>query len=133
MFIQADGRDSNPVTVRFLGDPTRNVVINEVLADPPDGIAGDANHDGVRDGTQDEFVELVNGTASDVIGLGGWTIRTRAIGSNTENTRFTFASGTSLPAGQAIVVFGGGSFNPSDHDLWLCAGRESHDDRRVCR
>ncbi|MGH8527175.1 MAG: lamin tail domain-containing protein, partial [Gammaproteobacteria bacterium] len=114
LFIQADGRDSNPVTVRFLGDPSRNVLINEVLADPPDGIAGDANHDGVRDGTHDEFVELVNGTASDVIGLGGWTIRTRATGSTTETTRFTFALGTSLPAGEAIVVFGGGSFNPSD-------------------
>jgi uncharacterized repeat protein (TIGR01451 family) len=114
LFITADGRDSNPVTVKFLGDPTRNVVINEVLADPPDGLAGDANHDGVRDGTQDEFVELVNGTSGEVISLGGWTIRTRATGSTTETTRFTFASGTSLPAGQAIVVFGGGSFNPSD-------------------
>ncbi len=114
LFIQADGRDSNPVTVRFLGDSARNVVINEVLADPPDGIAGDANHDGLRDGTHDEFVELVNGTSGEVISLGGWTIRTRATGSTTENTRFTFALGTSLPAGEAIVVFGGGSFNPSD-------------------
>ncbi|MGZ5437691.1 MAG: lamin tail domain-containing protein [Pyrinomonadaceae bacterium] len=114
LFIQADGRDSNPVTVKFLGDPSRNVLINEVLADPPDGIAGDANHDGVRDGTHDEFVELVNGTSGEVISLGGWTIRTRATGSTTETTRFTFALGTSLPAGKAIVVFGGGSFNPSD-------------------
>ena len=114
LFIQADGRDSNPVTVKFLGDPGRNVLINEVLADPPDGIAGDANHDGVRDTTDDEFIELVNGTSAEVISLGGWTIRTRATGSTTENTRFTFASGTSLPAGEAIVVFGGGSFNPSD-------------------
>ncbi|HEX5702834.1 MAG TPA: Calx-beta domain-containing protein [Pyrinomonadaceae bacterium] len=114
LFIQADGRDSNPVTVRFLGDSTRNVVINEVLADPPEGIAGDANHDGVRDGTDDEFVELVNGTSGEVISLGGWTIRTRATGSTTETTRFTFASGTSLPPGEAIVVFGGGSFNSSD-------------------
>src|SRR5207253_643028 len=59
--VQSDGRDSNPVTVTFTGDPNRAVIINEVLADPPDGIAGDANHDGVRDGTDDEFVELVNG------------------------------------------------------------------------
>ena len=120
LFITADGRDSNPVTVKFLGDPSRNVMINEVLADPPDGIAGDANHDGLRDGTDDEFIELVNGTSSEVISLGGWTIRTRATGSSTENTRFTFASGASLPPGEAIVVFGGGDFNPSD-TIFGCA------------
>ncbi len=112
--ITADGRDSNPVSVKFTGDPSRNIVINEVLADPPDGTAGDANHDGVRDSTQDEFVELVNGTSNELINLSGWTLRTRATGSTTETTRFTFASGTSLPAGSAIVVFGGGNFNPSD-------------------
>jgi len=114
--VQSDGRDSNPVTVTFTGDPSRAVFVNEVLADPPDGIAGDANHDGTRDGTQDEFVELVNGTASDAISVGGWTVRTRPTGSSTETTRFTFAAGTSLAAGEAIVVFGGGgaSFNPND-------------------
>jgi uncharacterized protein (TIGR03437 family) len=58
--LQSDGRESNPVNVSFAGDPGRDVFINEVLADPPNGFAGDANHDGVRDGTQDEFVELVN-------------------------------------------------------------------------
>ena len=118
--ITADGRESNPVTVTFTGDPSRNVLINEVLADPPSGIAGDANHDGVRDGTQDEFVELVNGTSSELISLSNWTIRTRPTGSTTETTRFTFASGTSLSAGAAIVVFGGGSFNPS-HPVFGCA------------
>ena len=112
--VQCDGRDSNPVTVTFTGDPGRDILFNEVLADPPTGLAGDANHDGVRDGTQDEFVELVNGTAHDAIGLGGWTIKTRAVGGTTETTRFTFPGGTTLPAGEAIVVFGGGTFNPSD-------------------
>jgi uncharacterized repeat protein (TIGR01451 family) len=119
LFITADGRDSNPVTVTFLGSANRPVFINEVLADPPDGIAGDANRDGTRDGTQDEFVELVNGsTTNENIGIGGWTIKTRPLtGSTTETTRFTFASGTSLPAGTAIVVFGGGAanFNPNDN------------------
>lgn len=114
--VQSDGRDSNPVTVTFTGDPSRAVFINEILSDPPDGIAGDANHDGVRDGTQDEFVELVNGTTSEAIGVGGWTIRTRATGVTTETTRFTFAAGATLPAGEAMVVFGGGgaSLNPND-------------------
>lgn len=124
--IQTDGRDSNPVTVTFTGDPSRNVVINEALADPPGtastDLVGDANHDGVRDSTQDEFVELVNGTSSDLISLSNWTIKTRATGSTTETTRFTFASGTSIPAGEAIVVFGGGgaNFNPSD-PIFGCA------------
>ncbi len=116
LWIIADSRESNHVNVTFNGDPSRNVVINEALADPPDGIAGDANHDGVRDGTQDEFVELVNGTSSELISLSGWTIKTRPVGSTTETTRFTFATGTSLPAGEALVVFGGGgaNFNPND-------------------
>ena len=112
--VQCDGRDSNSVTVTFTGDPGRDIFFNEVLADPPTGLAGDANHDGVRDGTQDEFVELVNGTAHDAIGLSGWTIKTRATGGTTETTRFTFPGGTTLAAGEAIVVFGGGTFNPSD-------------------
>jgi len=114
LFITSDGSDSNPVTLTFLGDPSRQVLINEVLADPPSGIAGDANRDGIRDGTQDEFVELVNGTSNELISLSNWTIRTRSTGSTTETTRFTFSAGTSVPAGEAIVVFGGGSLNPGD-------------------
>jgi uncharacterized repeat protein (TIGR01451 family) len=115
-----DGRESNRVSVNFLGDPGRAVFINEVLADPPDGIAGDANHDGVRDSMDDEFVELVNGSGGETIGMGGWMIKTRATGSTTETTRFTFAAGTSLPAGAAIAVFGGGTFNPTN-PIFGCA------------
>src|SRR5207247_565796 len=111
--VNSDGRDSNPVTVDFLGDPGRAIFINEVLADPPTGDAGDANHDGVRDGTQDEFVELVNGSNSD-IGVSGWTIKTRATGSTTETTRFTFPAGTSVATGDSLVIFGGGNFNTAD-------------------
>jgi hypothetical protein len=52
-----------------------------------------------------EFVELVNsgGTAAD---LSGWTI------SDAAGVKHTFASGTSLAAGKAIVVFGGASGIP---------------------
>lgn len=120
--MRSDGQESNPVTVSFTGDPSRAVFINEILSDPPDGIGGDANHDGVRDGTQDEFIELVNGTATEDINVGGWTIRTRAVGSTTETTRFTFSAGATLPAGEGIVVFGGGgaNFNPQD-EVFGCA------------
>ena len=120
LLIQSGNRFSNVVTVSFTGDPSRDIFINEVLADPPDGIAGDANHDGVRDGTQDEFIELVNGTSNELISLSGWTIRTRAAGSTTETTRFTFAPGTFLATGEANVVFGGGNFR-SDDPVFGCA------------
>ena len=89
------------------------LVINEVLADPPDGAAGDANHDGTRSGTDDEFIELVNASAA-TLDLSGWTIRTRSLVNLNETTRHTFAAGTTLAAGDAVVIFGGGSFEPSN-------------------
>ena len=89
------------------------LVVNEVLANPPAGADGDANHDGVRDASQDEFLELVNSTGA-VINLSGWIVRTRPTGGTTETTRHTFVSGTSVPAGEAMVVFGGGNFNAAD-------------------
>lgn len=120
LIVSSDGRDSNPVNVSFVGDPSRAILFNEVLSDPPNGIAGDANNDGVRDGTDDEFVELVNGSSNENIGLTGWTIKTRANGSTTETTRFTFPSGASLSPGAAAIVFGGGTFNPAD-PIFGCA------------
>ena len=113
LVVRADGRDSNPVSVIFSGDTRRDLVINEVLADPPDGPTGDANHDGVRDSSDDEFVEIVNTTASD-IDISGYQLLTRSTGGTSDTTRHTFAPGTIFPAGSAIVVFGGGTFNPND-------------------
>jgi uncharacterized protein (TIGR03437 family) len=89
------------------------LLVNEVLADPPDGAAGDANHDGTRSSTDDEFIELINASVAP-LDLGGWTIRTHALTSLNETTRHTFAAGTTLPAGDAIVVFGGGSFDANN-------------------
>jgi hypothetical protein len=77
------------------------VIINEVLADPPMDLLGDANGDGVRSFVDDEFVELVNVSAEEV-DLSGYTI------SDGVRVRFTFPAGTSLPAGGVVVVFGGG-------------------------
>ena len=113
LIIRADGRDSNPVSVEFIGDGRRDVLINEFMADPPDGAAGDANRDGTRDASQDEFIELVNTTTND-IDISGYRIFTRGTGADT--LRHTFAAGTILRACSAVVVFGGGSasFNPSD-------------------
>ena len=76
------------------GGGAAQVFINEVLANEP---GTDVNG---------EFVELVNsgGTAAD---LSGWTV------SDSTGVRHTFASGTTLPAGGAIAVFGAALGIPS--------------------
>ena len=78
------------------------VGINEFLADPPDTIAGDANGDGTRDSSQDEFVEIMNRTGSPV-DVGGFSI------SDADSIRFTFPPATIIPANEAAVIFGGGN------------------------
>lgn len=80
------------------------VVINEVLADPPSGLAGDANGDGVGSTTQDEFIELYNNDASNA-DVSGWSIR------DAVQTRHMFAASTVIPAHSFLVIFGGGSPN----------------------
>jgi hypothetical protein len=83
--------------------PGNQWVINEILFDPPtDPVLGDANCDGTRDGTQDEFVEIVNISGSEV-DISGWTIED-GIG-----LRHIFPPGTVIPHMCAVVVFGGGS------------------------
>ncbi|MFB1481202.1 lamin tail domain-containing protein [Corallococcus sp. RDP092CA] len=73
---------------------TGNVFINEVLINEA---GSDVNG---------EFVELVNsGTAA--VDLSGWTV------SDGTAVRHTFASGTTVAAGKAVVVFGGASGIPS--------------------
>lgn len=78
------------------------LIINEYLADPPDGSVGDANGDGTRSASQDEFIELVN-DGFEPLDIGGFTI------SDAAQVRFTFPAGAVIPAGEATVVFGGGN------------------------
>ncbi len=80
--------------------PNSAVVINEVLYDP--GTVIDANLDLVFSSTEDEFVELLN-TGGSPIDLSGWTL------SGDQGVIHQFPSGTVLAAGQAYVVFGGGT------------------------
>ena len=118
LILRADGRDSNTAETTLLGSATRDIVINEVLADPPDGLAGDSNHDGMRSSSDDEFIELVNnGSATNI---SGWATRTRSPSGTSENTRHTFAPGSFLLTGEPIVVFGGGNLDPVDQ-LFGCA------------
>ena len=83
--------------------PSGGWVINEIHADPDGSIAGDANGDGVREASADEFVEVVNNTGADV-DISGWTLS-----DNDTPTVFTFPNGTVIPDQCAIVLFGGGT------------------------
>ncbi len=78
------------------------VPIAEIHADPESTILGDANGDGTRDATNDEFIELIN-TGFTAIDISGWTLH------DALSLRHTFASGTILPPREATVVFGGGT------------------------
>ncbi len=78
------------------------LLITELLADPPDGPAGDANGDGVRDPSEDEFVEIVNAGKTPVC-LSGW-----ALGDAKDQERHVFPLGRALAPGRTLVVFGGG-------------------------
>lgn len=70
------------------------VIVNEILANEPGG------------DTAGEFVEIVNiGTTS--VDLGGWTL------SDGTSVRHSFPSGTTLAAGQPIVVFAGAQAIPA--------------------
>ncbi len=80
------------------------VIINEIYADPANGLAGDANNDGVRSATQDEFVELLN-DSTNTVDISGWKI------SDALQTRYTFLANTVLLPYEYIVVFGGGNPN----------------------
>ncbi|HKO97011.1 MAG TPA: Calx-beta domain-containing protein [Pyrinomonadaceae bacterium] len=111
LVIQADGRDSNSVLIEFSGDARRDILINEFLADPPDGLEGDANRDGTRDASQDEFVELVNTTERD-IDIGGYQLLTRSGTSSADVVRHTFPAGTFIPSCTGLVIFGGGNVDP---------------------
>lgn len=78
------------------------VVINEFLADPASGLGGDANNDGTRNFSDDEFVELVNVSGTD-LDVSGWSL------SDGAGVRHVFPAGSIIAADCSLVVFGGGS------------------------
>jgi Lamin Tail Domain len=85
----ASTSDHFPVLTRYTfgAGGAAQVIINEILANEPGS------------DTAGEFIELVNvgGTAANI---GGWTV------SDGTAARHTFAAGTTLNPGKAIVVFG---------------------------
>lgn len=92
--------DHFPVLSRYTfgggggGTTPAQVIVNEIRANEPGS------------STAGEFVEIVNAGGSS-IGIGGWTLHDGG------GVRHTFAAGTTLAAGKAIVVFGGASAIPA--------------------
>ncbi len=94
--------DSADLTVTEIVRPgAGDLVFNEVLVDVP--VDADVNGDGTADSTTDEFAEIANrgGSTVDLSGITLWD------GQN-PGARHTFADGTILMAGEAVVVYGGG-------------------------
>ncbi len=81
--------------------PPLTIIINEVLADPPGGSAGDANMDGTRSSSQDEFIELAN-VGETAVDIGGWML------GDDEGIAFVFPEGYMVEPRGIIAVFGGG-------------------------
>jgi endonuclease/exonuclease/phosphatase family metal-dependent hydrolase len=90
--------DHYPVLTRYTfgsnGTPSVQVIINEIRANEPGS------------NTAGEFVELVN-IGRTAVNIGGWTISDRTA------VRHTFAAGTILNAGRAVVVFASVSAIPA--------------------
>ena len=82
-------------------------VLNEVLYDPPSGNTGDVNGDGIRDANDDEFVELVNSSATS-LDISGYKLYD-AVRLSINTANHEFPANTILNPGQAVVVFGGGT------------------------
>ena len=89
------------------GFPDRGFIINEVLFDPPGGDPGDANGDGTRSASEDEFIEFVNDSDLE-FDLSGYTLYD-ATNLATGEPNHTFPDGTVVPPGGVYVLFGGGS------------------------
>jgi hypothetical protein len=103
------GVDSNTLSISFTPSAilVGDLVVHELLVD---GTAGDANGDTTIDADQDAFVEFLN-TSGVELDLFDCTITERDFGVNLP--RHTFDAGDSVLAGQAVVVFGGGSADVS--------------------
>jgi len=102
----AGGAEPDAGTDELFGKPKSPlfgaVVFNEVLTDGT--TEGDPNGDGDANPVEDQFVELVNASGA-AVAMDGYTLVDQDLA---DLPRHTFAAGFSLPAGHAVVVFGGG-------------------------
>ncbi|MFN0011950.1 MAG: lamin tail domain-containing protein [Phycisphaerales bacterium] len=84
--------------------PAPHPLMTEVLFAVPTGEKGDANGDGTREVSGDEFIELVN-PHEEPIDLGGYRLADRSMGTK-DAMGFVFPACT-LEPGQVVVVFNG--------------------------
>jgi hypothetical protein len=92
--VASTATDLSDASFTIVAATPANVILNEILANEPGS------------STDGEFVELVNAGGTS-ISIAGWTI------SDGTGVRHTFASGTTLSPGKAIVVFGGSAGIPA--------------------
>jgi len=85
----------------------QNLILNEVLYDPPSGNVGDANGDGIRDANNDEFIEIVN-VSNQSIDISGYEFYD-ATNLSQGMPNHIVPQGTILNSNSAYVVFGGGN------------------------
>ncbi|HEX6273077.1 MAG TPA: lamin tail domain-containing protein [Polyangiaceae bacterium] len=116
--LQASAANTAQMTIQLVAvaaPPLLNeLTVNEVLLDVPVA-GGDANCDGVTDSSQDEFIELANGTAKPMrlTGVRLWDAAAMASGT----PRFTFPDFVLGPR-EAVVIFGGGGTRTNTTSPW---------------
>ncbi|PRP66239.1 lamin tail domain-containing protein [Nonlabens agnitus] len=97
---------NTPGEVNNNGCPFLGFIINEVLYDPPSDLPGDANGDGSRSASDDEFVEFFNsGEALDISGYEVFDEDNFISG----DPKHVFPAGTIVPRNGVLVLFGGGT------------------------
>lgn len=79
-----------------------SIMISEIFADPATDLTGDANRDGVRSATADEFIELLNYSDNET-DISGWSLHDAVA------SRHVFPANTIISPYSYLVVFGGGS------------------------
>ncbi len=112
MILQFTGEGLGREQVTFYvnnSTPRPDVIVTEILSAPPsdgggtpDDLSGDTNGDGVRDGSGDEFVEIVN-FGSEPVDISGYTL------ADALQIRHVFPEGTILKPMRSAVVWGSGN------------------------
>jgi hypothetical protein len=112
LHVAVNGEAFSPGVLAVDTTPSSPLIINEALYDPATDITGDANGDGTRSASEDEFIEFINNSSSS-LDISGYTIfDTAALNNGTP--RHLVPASTIIPANGVYVVFGGGDISMGD-------------------
>jgi hypothetical protein len=109
--IAVNGEAFSPGVLAVDTTPATTLVINEAFYDPASGNDGDANGDGSRDSSEDEFIEFVN-NSNNVLDISGYKIYDSSSFADlpaTDSPRHTVPANTIIPSNGIYVLFGGGT------------------------